>query len=359
MPVRYVSKPPQDVLEYDHEKLSAENVAEVAEIFQTPLQGSYAWDYDSANEKIRRLYRLGKLLNWNAEIDLDWSQTYPKTARPMIDGINPFEEYPFYSRISDAEKLRFGWHSQAWTLSQFLHGEQGALLVASQLVSCAPTLDAKKYAASQTFDEARHVEVFGRYLREKIGILYPVDPYLKVLLDKVLTDPRWDLKFIGMQIIIEGLALAAFHTVAMTSMDPLLKELIGYVIKDESRHVAFGVTFLEEFVKALPKKEIEDRAMFAYEACVVMKERLIPTRVYEEFGWDAEESRRLFLGASFMEMFSQTLFNRVIPNLKKIGLLTDTVRPLYEKLGVLLFENEVHDGEINWAVLEAPVKETA
>jgi hypothetical protein len=259
-------------------------------------------------------------------------------------------------KMSPEEQLQFGWHNHAWTLSQFLHGEQGALLVASQLVSCAPTLDAKKYAASQTFDEARHVEVFGRYLREKIGLQYPVDPYLKMLLDKILTDPRWDLKFIGMQIIIEGLALAAFHTVSLTTMDPLLKELIGYVIRDESRHVAFGVTFLEEYVKALPAKEVEERAMFAYEACVVMKERLIPTRVFKEVGWDAEEARTMFLGASFMEVFSQMLFNRIIPNLKKIGLLTDTVRPLYEKLGVLHFENEVHDGDIDWAVLETPVK---
>ena len=148
-------------------------------------------------------------------------------------------------------------------MSQFLHGEQGALLVASQIVSCAPTFNAKMYAASQTFDEARHVEVFNRYLQEKVGFHYPINPNLKALLDKILTDERWDLKFIGMQIIIEGLALAAFQMLKAITKDPLLKQLLHYVVRDEARHVTFGINYLEDYLKTLSKEELDERAEFA------------------------------------------------------------------------------------------------
>ena len=355
--IEYIKKVENKVIHYkpDELDLTDKDVKLIAEIFQTPLTGAYAWDYRTADKKLRRLYRLGKLLNWNAEVDIDWSQKFPMEQAPMIDGVNPFVGFPPFEAMNPEQQVSFAWHNLAWTLSQFLHGEQGALLIASQLCTCAPTLDSKLYAGSQTFDEARHVEVFGKYLSEEIGFMYPVDPHLKALLDKILTDPRWDLKFIGMQIIIEGLALSAFHTTEAMTVVPLLKQIVQYVIRDEARHVAFGVIFLEDFVKSLPPKEIEERAQFAYEACVVMKERLIPMRLFEEFGWPLEESRKLFIEASFMEMFRTMLFNRIVPNLKKIGLLPDSMREKYEQLGVLHFENESHDGDVDWAVLEKDV----
>ncbi|MCB1660425.1 MAG: ferritin-like domain-containing protein, partial [Pseudomonadales bacterium] len=244
---------------------------------------------------------------------------------------------------------------QSWTLSQFLHGEQGALLVASQLVSCAPTFDAKLYASSQTFDEARHVETFNRYLQEKIGFMYEITPALKLLVDKILADSRWDLKFIGMQIVIEGLALAAFNTMRMTCLDPLLKDLIYLVTRDEARHVTFGVNYLEYIVKHLSAEEIEERAQFAYEACVVMRERLIATEVFAEFGWDVEAARRHMLDSTVMQYFNKFLFTRIIPNLARIGLLTESVRPKFEALGILEYENLVSDGDIDWATLSQPL----
>lgn len=351
MTIRYVSKAPQEIRHFPE---TGPAVAEqIAEIFHTPLTGAYNWDYRVADEKIRRLYRLGKELNWNAEVDLDWNlPAFSKNHSPTDPSYNPFEEVPEYVKMSIEERTNFGWHSNAWMLSQFLHGEQGALLVASQLVSCAPSYDAKLYAASQTFDEARHVEVFTKYLTEKVGFMYPVNPQLKALLDKILTDPRWDLKFIGMQIIIEGLALAAFHTQKLVSLDPLFKQMIDYVIRDEARHVAFGVTYLEDFVKSLTPAEREDRAQFAYEACIVMRERLIGVEVFAHFGWDVEAARRQVLTSSIMAQFRNLLFTRIIPNLKRIGLLTDAVRPLYEQLGILEYENLVDDGVIDWASMK-------
>jgi hypothetical protein len=359
MNIKLVSQPPQDIQWYDQDDLASRmdegHVQDVCEIFQTPLTGHYNWDYDSADGRIRKLYRLGKELNWNAELDVDWRKTFSKSEYPVDQMFNPFVGYGPFEEMSAQRKLDFSWHNQSWTLSQFLHGEQGALLVASQLTSCAPTFDAKLYAASQTFDEARHVEVFHKYLRDKVGFMYPVNRHLKALLDKVLTDPRWDLKFIGMQIIIEGLALAAFNTMKMVSKDDLLKDIVELVIRDEARHVTFGVNYLEEFVSTLSQQEKEERAQFALEACLVMRERLIATDVFEQFGWDVEAARNKVLEAKIMEQFRSLLFTRIVPNLKRIGLLTDSIRPKFEEIGILQFENLVDDGVIDWAAMSQPL----
>ena len=240
---------------------------------------------------------------------------------------------------------------------RFLHGEQGAMLVASQLVSCAPTYQAKLYAASQTFDEARHVEVFAKYLQQIHGIEYPINKNLKSLIDKILSDERWDLKFIGMQIIIEGLALAAFQTTKETSNCPLLRQLVHYVIRDEARHVTFGVNYLQDFLKTLSTQEVEDRAMFAYEACVVMRARIINTELPARwFGMKEEEILEMVVNDETQDMFNNMLFSRVMPNLKKIGLLTDKVMPLYEELNLTSYIEAESDFEIDWAELNKPLE---
>lgn len=359
MNVRFVDRAPKELkynLTSDEPALDAADVESIAEIFRTPLVGSYTWNYEEADRRIRKLYRLGKDRNWNAETDIDWSPTFSRSESPILDGIeNPFEGWDSFEALTEEEKTEFAWHQQSWMLSQFLHGEQGALLVASQLVSCAPTFDAKLYAASQTFDEARHVEVFTKYIMDRVGFMYPINKNLKVLLDKILTDERWDLKFIGMQLIIESLALAAFNTQKMISRDPVMQDVLDLVTRDESRHVAFGVTYMEQFVRSLPPEEIEARAQFAYEACVVMRERILSTDVIAHYGWDIEEGRRRALSGEVMAQFRNLLFTRIIPNLKRVGLITPSVRPLYDALGVLQYENLVDDGEIDWAQMEAPL----
>ena len=365
MKITKTDGPPKDVLYFDEEykddelDLSPQDVEDVAEIFKTPLTGSYNWDYTVADNRIKKLYELGKELNWNGSIDLDWSYNHPKDE-PLL-GIDeapyPHEELDAWKNLSDEEKIEFDRHETAEVMSQFLHGEQGALLVASQLVSCAPTFNAKMYAASQTFDEASHVEVFNRYLQEKIGFHYPINPNLKALLDKILTDERWDLKFIGMQIIIEGLALAAFTNMKLSARDPLLKTLLHYVIRDEARHVTFGINYLEDFVKTLSPEEVEDRAQFAYEACVISRDRLINTKAMQKYlKMSDEEVREFQLGNGAMDQFRSFLFSRVMPNLKKIGLLTDSVRPKYEELGILEYEHAPSDFEIDWAEITKPLE---
>ncbi|KCZ90730.1 ferritin-like domain-containing protein [Hyphomonas johnsonii] len=361
MKVHLVSGPPTTARTFDDpgdlaDKLSPEDVEIVREIFNTSLTGSYNWDYEIANSKIRRLYELGKKFNWDAQMDVDWEVAFDKRDGPSQAGLNPFHDHPVYLALSEEQKTEYAWRSLAQVLSQFLHGEQGALMVASQLVTCAPTYDAKLYAASQTFDEARHVEVFNKYLRYRCNVEYPVNPNLKLLLDKILTDERWDLKFIGMQVLIEGLALAAFQTMAQTTRDPLLRQVLTLVMRDEGRHVAFGVNYLEDWIKALSEEEIEERAQFAYEACAIMRERLFSTVVEEEFGFDAAEARRMSIDSQGGQAFRNFLFERMIPNLKRVGLLTDSVKPKFEALGVLQYENAATDAEIDWASLERPLE---
>ena len=359
MKIRKQNGPPEDLLYFDEDlDLSQSQVEDVVEIFNTPLTGSYNWDYTISDNRIKKLYELGKELNWNGSIDLNWDYTHPANEKLVeADEQLPHETLEAYENLSEEEKILFDRHSTAELMSQFLHGEQGALLVASQLASCAPTYNAKLYAASQTFDEARQVEVFNRYLQEKIGIHYPVNPSLKLLLDKILTDERWDLKFIGMQIIIEGLALAAFQMLKSITKDPLLKQLLHYVVRDEARHVTFGINYLEEYIKTLSPEEIEERAQFAYEACVISRERLINTKAEQRFlNMTADEAREFQMNTKTFDMFRNFLFSRVIPNLKRIGLLTDEIRPKFDALGLLEYEHAPDDFECDWAEMNKPLE---
>ncbi len=374
MTIEYVADTPRRIRHFTHEDsvspepaLSAADVAHVAEIFNTPLTGSYNWDYSHAEGRIKKLYELGKSLNWNATVDVHWDRTpdWQEAPAPDDDALDasiansPWNGYAPWDELPRERKAEFMRHDLAWSLSQFLHGEQGALLVASQLTSCAPSYNAKLYAASQTFDEARHVEVFNRYLQTKVGFSYPVNSGLKDLLDKILTDPRWDLKFIGMQIILEGLALAAFHTARADTDDPVLDELLYLVIRDEARHVTFGVNYLEEFVQTLSPAEREERAQFAYEACIVSRDRLIATDVFRYFGWDVDDARAALVARGLNDDFLNMLYQRIIPNLKRIGLLTDAIRPKFEAMGVLQFEELATDGDIDWRELEKPLELSA
>ena len=186
---------------------------------------------------------------------------------------------------------------------------------------------------------------------------YPINKNLKALLDKILTDPRWDLKFIGMQIIIEGLALAAFQMLKQLSKDPLLTQLLHYVIRDEARHVTFGINYLEDFVKTLTDEEREERAEFAFEACVISRERLINTRAMQKYlKMSEDEAREFTLQTSANNTFRNFLFSRVIPNLSRTGLLTDNVRPKFDELGLLEFEHAPDDFECDWNELEKPLE---
>ena len=319
-----ITNTPNKVRLFEGDYVKDLNPVDVVEIFKTPLTGSYNWDYTVQDNRIKKLYELGKELNWNVESDLDWS--------PEFEGMGD-EEFDF--------------EDNQWS--------NHPVYKASQLASCAPTFNAKLYAASQTFDEARHVEAFNKYLQTRIKKSWPIGAALKGLLDKILTDPRWDLKFIGMQVVIEGLALAAFNAAKDGTNDPVFKRMLELIIRDEARHVTFGINYLTEFVQTLSEEDRRDRAKFALEACTVSRHRLKAYDVWEKYGMNIEETEEYQKENILQTQFQDVLFSRIMPNLKKIGLLTEDLIPEYEKLGVLAYADGDSDYETSWEELSKPL----
>jgi len=305
----------------------------------TSFDTAYAWNYGNVKEGLRDLYEKAKREQWNATEQLDWSIQVDPRSEIIPQHFNPLQDYGPFKKFNEKEVAEFRHGQLAWTLSQFLHGEQGALLTASQLVSACPWIDAKYYASTQTMDEARHVEVFARYLDEKLEWEWPINPNLKKLLDIILTDSRWDLKFLGMQILVEGLAMAAFGNMYMMAQEPLIKELVKNVMRDESRHVAFGVLSLRDFYQDIPANELRDREDFIMEACELMRDRLVGEDIAEHFGFDKNEVKEIVLASPIMQEFRKLLFQRVVPNVKRLGLLTPRVREQFERLQIIQFED--------------------
>jgi len=322
------------------------------ETILTSFDSNYVWNYGSVKEGLRDLYEKAKREQWNSTTQLDWTTDVDPESEIIPAQLNPFADYGPAQKLNKKEMIRLRHAGISNQLSQFLHGEQGALIVASQLVGGVPWMDAKYYAASQTMDEARHVEVFAKYVNDKLEWEWPINPNLKELLDATITDSRWDFKFLGMQIIIEGLAMAAFGSLWKMTTEPLLKDLLKYVMKDESRHVAFGVLALRDYYKDLSPGEMKDREDFIIYACELMRNRLAGGEVARAMGWPEEEVIKVVMESKTGQVFRSMLFMRIVPNLRKLGLITPRVREAFERLDIIKFENfdtDEQDREIGLA----------
>ncbi len=259
----------------------------------------FTWDYTLARPALRKLYEKAKTGQWNAPADLPWDTEVDQEAivianndQAVARGLTMDDDYFIGSPVEhwgDKEWLQFNMEKQNWTLSQFLHGEQGALLCTAKIVETVPWYDAKLYASTQVMDEARHVEVFARYLDEKLTGHYPINAHLRLLLDDIVNDSRWDMTYLGMQIMVEGLALAAFGFMHQMTTEPLLKQLLRYVMSDEARHVAFGVLRLKEVYAGMTAAELRERQEFAYEAAVRMRDRFLSQEVWDRLGISTKE----------------------------------------------------------------------
>ncbi|HEY8379377.1 MAG TPA: ferritin-like domain-containing protein [Nannocystis sp.] len=317
----------------------------------------FDWTYQSTHPELARLYEVAKTSQWNAATDIDWSidvDPHNPDKELFPESLSPLVAIPAYRRLDERTKQLHRHAQMAWMLSQFLHGEQGALFAACQVTEAVKWLDGKLYGSTQVVDEGRHVEVFYRYLHDKLGKLYTVNDNLFTLIDALMTDGRWDLKFLGMQIMIEGLALAAFGTLRQSSREPLLREILKYVITDEARHVHYGVLALRDYYQKLPEPDRREREDWAFEVAVLMRNRFLAHEFYDEFyahhmtrkQWD-----EVILSSVYMQNFRKTMFRRLIPNLKRIGLLSDRIRPHYAALGLLEWEHgkaapEISAGEL-------------
>ena len=316
----------------------------------------FTWDYEKgARPKLNRLYEKAKTAQWNGETDLPWDTPVDQEAVVVANALNqgglnpsvdltgtPFETW------GDREWIEFGVQSQNWTLSQFLHGEEGALLCTARIVENVPWIDAKYYAATQVMDEARHVEVFARYLDTKLSGHYPINAHLRLLLDDIIADSRWDMTYLGMQIMVEGLALAAFGFIHMLTTEPLLKQLLRYVMSDEARHVAFGVLSLQDYYRQLTAAELKERQEFAFEAAVRMRDRFLQQEVFDRMGVPVKDAIELVLQAPDRAAFQALLFSKIVPNCKKLGLLDagdGWLRQRFTELGCIQFEDMADTGD--------------
>jgi hypothetical protein len=326
------------------------------DIYQNPMNIAWSFDYLLSGDKVEDLYRRAKQQQWDSDTYLPWD-TPVDPSKPMInDQTGMYHRMPFFQKLSKSQQETFTAHSTAQLLSQFLHGEQGALMTAACVTHSVPDATAKLYAATQTMDEARHVEVYARYC-DKIAIVYPMSPWLKDLIDATLKSDRYEKVMIGMNMIVEGLALGAFNNMYRNTQCELLKKLTFNVMRDESRHVSFGHAFLGPVIAELPEDEVEDLADFAFQAvCILARSTRADTnasradpgfmQVLENSNIDAadffaglDEAEAMGISHDLPPGQIHSMKDLMMPALARVGLLTPTVRKKYEEAGIPVFDD--------------------
>ena len=296
----------------------------------------FSWDYDGGRQRLLDLYQRGKDKQWDATKRIDWGiPVNPANVMEQSDEFSPIYGSRQWEKLNQAERDELGMHLSSWLFSQFLHGEQGALTVAAKIVESVPDMDSKFYAATQVMDEARHVELYQRFIKEKIGVYYPINDDLATLLAEALSDGRWDYPYLGMQVLIEGLALAAFGVHRDMSNNPLVTQLLAYVMQDEARHVAFGRLALRDYYAELTDSERAEREEFLIEGCYLMNDRFRAKEVWERLDFDVDECMDFTDKSPVQQAFRSLLFTRIVPCVRDIGLWGPKVRHAFADLGVL------------------------
>ncbi|MFE9397180.1 ferritin-like domain-containing protein [Streptomyces flavidovirens] len=306
-------------------------------LWQVPASGAarFSWEYDEGRARLLALYQKGKDKQWDGATRIDWDievDPYDPLGTPD-EALNLYGTR-HWAKMTEKDKGDLRRHYSSWQFSQFLHGEQGAMVCAARIVESVPDLDAKLYSATQTMDEARHAEIYSRFLHEKVGMLYPVNDSLQGLLGDTLRDSRWDMPYLGMQVLIEGLALAAFGMIRDTTDKPLPKQILAYVMQDEARHVAFGRMALRDYYKQLSDAELREREEFVIEGCYLMRDRLRGVEVLENFGVSKKEAEEYTEQSEFLHLFRKLLFSRIVPCVKDIGLWGPRLQKAYLDMGV-------------------------
>jgi hypothetical protein len=320
-------------------------------------QRVFLWNYDRSRGQLVTLYNKAMASQWNSITELDWSiEVDPVELINMSPQQNVMTglartaaEIPGspFAKWGEKEFVQLSIEGLKASLSQFMHGEQGAMMVAAKIVETVPWIDAKYYAATQTMDEARHTEVFAKYLHTKVGEAYPMSPFLSEQIDALISDSRWDIAYLGMQIVIESLALAAFGSMLRSTQEPLLKKLLRYVMSDEARHVAFGVLSLAEFYQGLSDAELKDRQEFLVENTLRSRARAGTPEIWERMGTSLEAVLPSLMeaaqkrGTDQFAGFQTAFFAKLVPNVRKLGLLDANdgyLRRRWGEAGLLEFE---------------------
>jgi hypothetical protein len=317
--------------------LYVEAIADTHWTVPQDFEACFDFRYDEGRKAMMGLYQKGKEFQWDAVSRIDWSlELDPEDPMQMPEELVPISGMPLFQKMSRKEKSDVKRHFQAWQISQFMQGEQGALISAAKIVTNVPDLDSKFYASTQVIDEARHVEAYKRLL-QKFGIAYAMTGPLRELLDQTLRDNRWDMTYLGMQVVIEGLALAAFQGIRDLAQNPLAAMVNAYVMQDESRHVAFGRLALRDYYPQLSEKERDEREEFLEAACWLMRDRFEAPEVWRALGLPVEDCIQFTKEGPSSQMYRNFLFMRIVPIVKDIGLWGPRIRACYEKMGVMDF----------------------
>jgi len=312
----------------------------------SPATTIFDFGYTEGREQLLRLYDKGTRKQWIGSDRIDWTlEIDPDNPVGWSDEVIPIVDTPWWDEMDDARRGEVRRHVEAWRFSQFMHGEQGALMCAAKIVQTVPDIDSKFYAATQVIDEARHVEVYSRYLHDKIQLEYPMNTHLGSLLNDTISDARWDFTYLGMQVIIEGLALAAFGTIRNLATDPLARAINAYVMQDEARHVTFGRLALRDFYPELTDAERDEREEFCVDACYLMRDRFLGEEVWERLGLPAEVGEYVE-HSEIMRSFRSLLFMRIVPILKDIGLWGPRIQRAFTDMGVMAFAETDLDAEM-------------
>jgi hypothetical protein len=302
------------------------------------VDANLTWDYRGTGERVRSLYERATQSQWRAS-DVDWRTEVPFGA-PLPDdsafAMSAFRASPL-ARHGRRMWDTFRWELQSWMVSQFLHGEQAALVVAGRLVEAVPDVESKLYAASQAVDEARHVDVFSRYLAEKVAEPYPISEPLRLMLTDILADSRWDVTALGMQIMVEALAMAAFRLADSTFHDDLIRQISRLVARDEARHVSFGVLALGGLYEQMTSAERAEREELVLESASLIRQRFLLDDIWRRLEVSRVEGTTFAADNELMVMYRQAIFSRVGHALGQIGLMTERVRTGLDGLGLLGF----------------------
>jgi hypothetical protein len=313
----------------------------------SPLTTTFEFDYAPSEPELRRLYENAKRDQWNASRDIPWSTPQPDDGRVLADELVDIYGSPMWERLGDKERVLLNRRIAAWRLGVLMYGEQGALLACSQLVDLVRGTDLKFFQATQVMDEARHNEVLDRYVRERLDdVRYPMPANERDLFDAILSESRWYLKTIALQLVAETFAVSLFRMMAESARDPVLGEMCRRVLGDESRHMGFGMLSLPVVVReasAAERREMEDYTVWALEKTLT---GFFPLEAYQDLGLSAaeiEEVKRYRRAtaahndyAPFRKYFKRDMHGSMVANLARLGLLTDRVRPRLEKLGITL-----------------------
>ena len=337
------------------DQLSTEEKRASIKLITDNAQRLYQWNYTRERPQLVTLYNKAMASQWNSVTDLDWAtpvdpeETAAERDSDFMQIVRAAAEEPGSPISSWGEKefTQIGIENMKATLSQFMHGEQGAMIVAAKLTETVPWIDAKYYAATQTMDEARHTEVFAKYLDEKLGEPYEMSPGLEAQITDLIEDSRWDIAYLGMQIVIESLALAAFGSMMRTTSEPLLKKLLRYVISDEARHVAFGILSLQEYYENLSEAELKDRQEFMLDNTIRQRNRSANPEIWDRMGVKVEDIvPHLMAAAARIQVhpfagFQRQFFAKLVPNTRRLGLLDANggyLREMWGDAGLMEFE---------------------